>query len=88
LTSTPCIPCWPCHPHDAQDPAHSHDNGGGEEEDELEDLESGGEEEELDEQYNGFNLGPLPTHAGITPRKDETAIDYIPDGTGRDTYIM
>ena len=40
------------------------------------------------QQYNGFNLGPLPTHAGVTPRKDETAVDYIPDGTGRDTYII
>lgn len=24
---------------------------------------------------------------GVTPHKDATAIDYIPDGTGRDTYI-
>lgn len=37
---------------------------------------------------NGFNLGPnLPYH-GVTPKKDASAFDYVPDGTGRDTYII
>ena len=25
---------------------------------------------------------------GVTPRKDETPVDYVPDGSGRDTYII
>lgn len=33
-------------------------------------------------------MGPRPTHVGVTPRKDSTAIDYVQDGTGRDTYII
>ena len=39
-------------------------------------------------QYNGFNLGTNPVSNTITPKKDATAFDYIPDGTGRDTYII
>jgi len=25
---------------------------------------------------------------GVTPRKEETAFDYVPDGNGRDSYII
>ena len=32
------------------------------------------------------NKGVPITH--VTPRKDATAFDYVPDGTGRDTYVI
>ncbi len=28
------------------------------------------------------------TFKGVTPKKDATAFDYKPDGTGRDTYVI
>jgi hypothetical protein len=34
---------------------------------------------------NGTNL--MPAHM-TAPRKESTALEYIPDGTGRDTYII
>lgn len=37
---------------------------------------------------NSFNLGPNPPHQGVTPCKEATAIDYKPDGTGRDLYVI
>lgn len=39
-------------------------------------------------QYNGFNLGPNVQRDTITPKKDPTAFDYKPDGTGRDLYVI
>lgn len=38
--------------------------------------------------YDGFDLGPMSIKSRVVPRKDETAVDYVPDGTGRDTYII
>ena len=35
-----------------------------------------------------FNNNIGVPNAKIAPRKDATAFDYIPDGTGRDTYII
>lgn len=39
-------------------------------------------------QYNGFNLGPNLPSSSVTPKKDATAFDYKPDGTGRDLYVI
>ena len=39
-------------------------------------------------QKNAFNLGPNLPHQHVTPSKEPTAIDYKPDGTGRDLYII
>lgn len=36
----------------------------------------------------GFTTSPLKPRAIITPRKEPTAFDYPPDGTGRDSYII
>lgn len=36
----------------------------------------------------GFSLGPNPVHVAPTAKKESTAINYIQDGTGRDTYII
>ena len=36
----------------------------------------------------GFNASPLKPRALITPRKEATAFDYPPDGSGRDLYII
>ena len=44
--------------------------------------------------YNGsqgrpvFNNHKGAPHSKTTPRKDATAFDYIPDGSGRDSYII
>lgn len=38
--------------------------------------------------YPGFDHGPNLPNLGVTPKKDATAFDYVPDGTGRDTYII
>ena len=35
-----------------------------------------------------FNQHGNAPRAKITPRKDATAFDYIPDGSGRDSYII
>ncbi len=35
-----------------------------------------------------FNHSPKPTKISISPRKEPGVIDYPPDGTGRDTYII
>ena len=36
----------------------------------------------------GFNHHRGVPNAKVTPRKDATAFDYVPDGTGRDTYVI
>ena len=36
----------------------------------------------------GFTTSPLKPRALITPRKEATAFDYTPDGSGRDGYII
>ena len=36
----------------------------------------------------GFSLGPYATHKGVTPIKDPMSVDYVPDGSGRDLYII
>ena len=36
----------------------------------------------------GFTTSPLKPRPVITPRKDATAFDYVPDGSGRDSYII
>ena len=38
--------------------------------------------------FNGFNLGPNAKRDAITPKKEPTAFDYKPDGTGRDLYVI
>lgn len=30
----------------------------------------------------------MPVYKGVTPKKDATAFDYKPDGSGRDLYII
>jgi hypothetical protein len=30
----------------------------------------------------------MPSKTTITPKKDATAFDYVPDGTGRDLYVI
>jgi hypothetical protein len=37
---------------------------------------------------NSFNLGPQAAHTPVTPHKEPTAFDYVPDGTGRDLYVI
>ena len=37
---------------------------------------------------DGFTTSPLKPRTIVTARKDETAFDYVPDGTGRDLYII
>jgi hypothetical protein len=39
-------------------------------------------------QKNGFNLGPRLPRVNVSPKRDATPVDYIPDGTGRDLYII
>ena len=39
-------------------------------------------------QKEGFTTSPLKPRAIITPRKEATAFDYAPDGSGRDLYII
>ena len=36
----------------------------------------------------GFTTSPLKSKVMITPRKEATAFDYTPDGSGRDLYII
>lgn len=38
--------------------------------------------------YNGFVNTANAVYKGVTPRKDATAFDYTPDGSGRDTYVI
>ena len=33
-------------------------------------------------------MGPNALTTHITPTKDPTAFDYVPDGTGRDLYVI
>ena len=33
-------------------------------------------------------MSPHPTHKGVTPVKEASAFDYVPDGSGRDLYII
>jgi hypothetical protein len=35
-----------------------------------------------------FNMAKNGYLHGVTPRKEETAFDYVPDGNGRDSYII
>ena len=39
-------------------------------------------------QYNGFKNNGMPIQKGVTAKKDATAFDYKPDGSGRDLYII
>lgn len=36
----------------------------------------------------GFKNGMSPTKRYSVPRKDATAFDYVPDGSGRDSYVI
>ena len=33
-------------------------------------------------------MSPHPTQKGVTPVKEASAFDYVPDGSGRDLYII
>jgi hypothetical protein len=35
---------------------------------------------------NSFSIGQ--SYQTVTPKKDATAFDYVPDGSGRDTYVI
>jgi len=37
---------------------------------------------------NNWQSGYPGMFKGVTPKKDATAFDYPPDGTGRDTYVI
>ena len=39
-------------------------------------------------QYNGFLSNGNTIYRGVVPKKDATAFDYKPDGSGRDSYII
>ena len=38
--------------------------------------------------YNGWKSSPIPSPRQSAPRKEATAFDYTPDGSGRDLYVI
>jgi hypothetical protein len=38
--------------------------------------------------YNGWKAAKQPMHHAAAPRKEATAFDYKPDGSGRDSYVI
>ena len=39
-------------------------------------------------QYDGFKRNGNHIYRGVVPKRDATAFDYKPDGSGRDLYII
>lgn len=39
-------------------------------------------------QYDGFKLSPRVSPRQAIARRDERPVEYMPDGSGRDTYII
>ena len=40
------------------------------------------------QQYNGWKTSTYGSAPYVAPHKEATAVDYVPDGSGRDTYII
>jgi len=38
--------------------------------------------------YNGWKTAMIPKQKAAAPHKEATAFDYVPDGSGRDLYVI